>query len=178
MTASGPSFEIRTPEGEDRERRVCGQCGFIDYVNPKIVAGAVVADDLGRILICRRAIAPRTGFWTLPAGYMEEGESVEAAARREAREEACADIELDALLGVYSIPRISQVQIFFRARLKSEIAPGPESQEVRLCAFEDIPRATLAFPSVHWALDDWMAARGQPAPVPVMRTQNPGDQPY
>lgn len=166
-----PQFELKTPQGEDRERRVCAACGFIDYINPKLVAGAVVTDEQGRILICRRAIEPGRGLWTLPAGYMELGESVEAAARREAREEAMADIALDALIAVYSVPRISQVQIFFRARLLSAIAPGPESLEVALRAWDDLPMEDLAFPSVRWALDDWRASLGQGAPVPVMRTQ-------
>ncbi|MCC5997299.1 MAG: NUDIX hydrolase [Oceanicaulis sp.] len=172
MTGPEPRFDIRTPDGEDRARRVCARCGFIDYVNPRIVAGAVVTDDSGRILICRRAIAPRVGFWTLPAGYMEQGESVEEAARREAREEACAEIALDGLLAVYSIPRISQVQIFFRARLVSDIAPGPESQEVSLLGWDALPMDALAFPSVRWALEDWRAGRDQPVPVPVMRVQD------
>lgn len=171
MTHRPPEFELKVPDGEDRARRVCAACGFIDYVNPRIVAGAVVTDDQGRILICRRAIEPSRGLWTLPAGYMETGESVEQAARREAREEAMADIELDGLLAVYSVPRISQVQIFFRARLLSPVAPGPESLEVALRAWEDLPMDELAFPSVRWALDDWRAAAGQAAPVPVMRTQ-------
>ncbi|MCH8488782.1 MAG: NUDIX hydrolase [Oceanicaulis sp.] len=174
MTDNAPRFELKTPDGEDRARRVCSACGFIDYVNPKIVAGAVVTDDQGRILICRRAIDPSRGLWTLPAGYMELSESVEAAAVREAREEAMADIELDALLAVYSVPRISQVQIFFRARLVSAIAPGPESLEVSLRHWNDLPMDSLAFPSVRWALDDWRAARGHSAPVPVMRTQTAG----
>lgn len=171
MNDGPPRFELKIPDGEDRARRVCTACGFIDYVNPKIVAGAVVTDELGRILICRRAIEPSRGLWTLPAGYMELGESVEDAARREAREEAMADIELTGLLAVYSVPRISQVQIFFRARLLSSIAPGPESLEVSLRHWDDLPGDALAFPTVRWALDDWRAAKDQAAPVPVMRTQ-------
>ncbi len=171
MSDAPPRFELKTPQGEDRARRVCSACGFIDYVNPKIVAGAVVTDDDGRILICRRAIEPSRGLWTLPAGYMEQGESVEEAARREAREEAMAQIELDGLLAVYSVPRISQVQIFFRARLLSPIAPGAESLEVALRHWDDLPVDALAFPTVRWALDDWRAVLGQAAPLPVMRTQ-------
>lgn len=171
MTDRSPRFELKTPDGEDRTRRVCADCGFIDYVNPKIVAGAVVTDDQGRILICRRAIEPGKGLWTLPAGYMELGESVEQAAMREAREEAMANITLEGLIAVYSVPRISQVQVFFRASLLSNVAPGPESLEVALRAWDDLPFGALAFPSVRWALDDWRAARGEAAPVPVMRTQ-------
>ncbi len=158
MAPDGPinmtstAFSLRVPDGDNRERHVCDTCGFINYVNPKIVAGAVVSAG-DRILLCRRAIEPARGRWTIPAGFMEERETVEAAALREAREEACADIGLEALLAVYSIPRLSQVQVIFKARLQDErIAPGPESLEVALVRFEDIPWTDLAFPSVHWAL--------------------------
>lgn len=153
------SFSLRTPPGDDRDRHVCNNCDFIDYVNPRIVAGVVAHDDDGRILICKRAIEPRRGFWTLPAGFMEKGESVEEGAMREAREEACADLELGPLLAVYSIPRISQVQIFFRARLRNTPRPGPESQEVSLVHWDEIPRKDLAFPSVSWALDQYWRTR-------------------
>lgn len=155
------SFSARIPPGEDRERRICDACGFIDYVNPRIVTG-VVAHAGGRILLCRRAIEPRRGFWTLPAGFMELGESAEDGARREAREEACAELEIEALLGLYSVPRIGQVQIFFRARLLNEPAAGPESLEVGLFAWEDIPWSELAFPSVPWALSHHRATLSQP----------------
>ncbi len=138
---------------------MCNRCDFVDYVNPKIVTGSVVTAADGRILLCRRAIEPRKGFWTLPAGFMEEGETVEEAALREAREEASADIEIDRLLAVYSVPRISQVQIMFRARLISDIAPGPESEEVRLTAWREIPWSKLAFPTVVWALTHYAAVR-------------------
>jgi len=104
-----PDFIRRVPEGEDRERRVCGTCGFVDYQNPRVIVGSVVAHD-GRILLCRRAIEPRLGFWTLPAGYMELGETMQAGAQREAWEEARARIILDGVLGLYSISRIGQVR--------------------------------------------------------------------
>jgi ADP-ribose pyrophosphatase YjhB (NUDIX family) len=138
-------FRLAIPEGDDRVRRICNRCNFVDYVNPKIVTGSVVTKgDL--ILLCKRAIEPRKGFWTLPAGFMEEGESVEDGARREAREEACADIRIDRLLAVYSVPRIAQVQIMFRAELLSDIVPGPESQEVKLVAWKDIPLVAARLP--------------------------------
>lgn len=154
------SFANQIPPGEDRERRVCQTCGYIDYVNPRIVTG-VVAHAGGKILLCRRAIEPRKGFWTLPAGFMELGESVEEGARREAREEAMAELEIETMLGVYSIPRIGQVQIFFRARLLNDPAPGPESLEVALLAWDDIPWKELAFPSVKWSLDAYRATEGK-----------------
>ena len=177
MDAPGPDFHHTTPEGEDRARRVCRTCGFIDYVNPKIVAGVVATSDDGRVLMCRRAIEPRSGFWTLPAGYMEEGESVEQAALREAREEACATLELQGVLAIYSIPRLSQVQIFFRARLSEpQIAAGPESEAVALYGWDELPLPDLAFPSVKWALDDFRAGHGQHL-GPSMRTQGPDFKP-
>jgi ADP-ribose pyrophosphatase YjhB (NUDIX family) len=179
MSDLSPAFTNRIPKDEDRERQICDHCGFIDYVNPKIVAGSVVEAEDGRILMCKRAIEPRSGYWTLPAGYMELGESVADAAAREAREEACAEIETIDLLGIYSIPRISQVQIFFRARLsKPEIAAGPESQEVALYHWDEIPMNDLAFPSVRWALEDWRARKGQTGVAPAMRTQGADFAPY
>lgn len=141
---------------------MCDSCGFVDYVNPRIVAGVVAHRD-GQILLCRRAIEPRRGFWTLPAGFMELGESVEEGAAREAHEEARAELEIETLLGLYSIPRIGQVQIFFRARLLNDPAPGPESLEVGLFHWENIPWSELAFPSVRWALDHHRAVEGQAA---------------
>ncbi|WP_341898112.1 NUDIX hydrolase [Ferrovibrio terrae] len=145
-------FSRRIPDGDSLERHVCTDCGWIHYTNPKIVVGAVVTDG-EQILLCRRAIAPREGFWTIPAGYMEERETSEAGAMREAMEEACAEIRIDALLAVYNIPRISQVQLIYRATLaKPDFSAGPESLEVRLFRWEEIPWSDLAFPSVHWAL--------------------------
>jgi ADP-ribose pyrophosphatase YjhB (NUDIX family) len=153
-TADKPatSFSRRVPEGDQLERAVCDTCGFIAYENPKIVVGTVVHHE-GRILMCRRAIEPRHGFWTLPAGFMELGETVEQAAMREAQEEALADIVIDGLLAVYSVPRISQVQVMFRGHLrKPDFSPGPESLDVKLVAFDEIPWTELAFPTVRWAL--------------------------
>lgn len=150
--ARGPT--LRTiPLGDNRERMVCRDCGFIHYDNPKIVVGAVCRWE-ERILLCRRAIEPRAGFWTLPAGYLELNESTQAGAMREAWEEAQARIAIDGLLAVYDIPRISQVQIIYHARLTSAaIAAGPESRDVRLFAWDEVPWDDLAFSSVRWALD-------------------------
>ncbi|HVZ02891.1 MAG TPA: NUDIX hydrolase [Dongiaceae bacterium] len=151
-TAPQQNFRRMVPEGEDRERLVCADCGFINYENPKIVVGSVVHHG-DRILLCRRAINPRKGYWTLPAGFLEQHETTMAGAEREAWEEARAKIEIDSLLAVYSIPRLSQVQLIYRARLAApEIAAGPESVEVGLFGFDDIPWQEIAFPSVHWAL--------------------------
>lgn len=154
----GPAFSVRIPDGDDQERLVCDHCAHVQYVNPKIVAGSVVYSG-DRILLCRRAIDPRLGFWTLPAGFMELRESTSEAAKREAMEEARAHIEIEALLAVYNIPRISQVQLIYRARLADpNISAGPESQEVRLFGWDEIPWDELAFPSVFWALDHFRQA--------------------
>jgi ADP-ribose pyrophosphatase YjhB (NUDIX family) len=171
-----PSFSLKVPPGEDRERRVCDRCGFIDYVNPRIVVGAVAAwcekgspfgpDAVGleevRLLLCRRAIMPRRGYWTLPAGFMEEGETVADATRREATEEAGVELELDQVLCLYDIPGRSQVQIIHRARLNSpRLDPGVETQQAVLFAWKDIPWKALAFYSVSWALLAFEESRRQ-----------------
>lgn len=154
-----PFFEDKIPDDDDRVRSVCGHCGFVDYQNPKIVVGSVATWN-DRILICKRAIEPRKGFWTLPAGYLELGESAEDGAKREAYEEARADLDIERVLAVYSVSRISQVQIMFRARLLSQdIAPGPESQEVKLVTWEEIPWDEVAFPTVNWALQNWYTTK-------------------
>ena len=163
---------MEVPDGDDSERRVCQRCDFIDYVNPRIVVGSVVTWE-DKILICKRAIEPRLGFWTLPAGFMETGETVEEAAQREAQEEACADIEIERVLAVYSIPRISQVQVMFKAKLVSpDIAPGPESQEVKLVKWDEIPWKEMAFPSTVWALKNWKSVEGREDYVPFGNPPN------
>ncbi|ODN72519.1 NUDIX hydrolase [Methylobrevis pamukkalensis] len=146
-----PDFERRVPPGDSVVRDVCARCGFVAYENPKIVVGSVVRVG-EKVLLCRRAIEPSHGLWTLPAGFMELGETPEGGARREAREEALAEIEIRDLLAVYTIPRISQVQLIYRAGLSGGFAPGEESLEVALFAPDEIPWAELAFASVHWAL--------------------------
>lgn len=147
----GPVHTL-VPDGDDRTRNVCRDCGYIEYTNPKIIVGAVcVWED--RFLLCRRAIEPRIGYWTIPAGYMELGETTADGARREAWEEATVRIEIDGFIGVYEIPHISQVYVVHRARLLGpDFAPGLESAEVALFAWDDIPWDAMAFPSVRWAL--------------------------
>lgn len=146
------------PEGDTRERLICPDCGFIQYDNPRIVVGTVARWD-DRVLLCRRSIMPRKGFWTLPAGYLELHESVLDGAKREAWEEARARIAIEGVLAVYNIPRLSQVQIIFRATLESpDVDAGPESEEVGLFLWDEIPWPDLAFPSVRWALHHWREA--------------------
>ncbi len=168
----GPHFERRVPEGDTSERYVCGRCGHIHYSNPKIVVGAVVMHD-DRVLLCRRAIEPRKGYWTLPAGFLEEHEDPKEGARREAREEACAEIAIDALLAVYFVPHISQVQLIYRARLASpDFGAGPESEAVELFAWSDIPWTELAFPSVGWALRHFREVKGKTTFAPFGNPQD------
>lgn len=148
-------------------RQVCDTCGFINYVNPKIVAGVVIDDGQGRILLCRRAIEPRHGFWTVPAGFMEERETTAEGAAREAWEEAQAKVSINALLGIYEVPRISQVHFMYRSTLSEDsFAPGPESLEVAWFAYADIPWDQMAFPTGVWALKDWAKVQGQSSFVP------------
>ncbi|NOG71475.1 NUDIX domain-containing protein [Roseicella sp. DB1501] len=169
-----PDFVRTVPPGDDRERLTCPDCGFVAYENPKIVVGSVVAEG-GRILLCRRAIEPRRGYWTLPAGYMEMAETVEEGARREAWEEAGARIAIEGVLAVYSIARIGQVQVIFRAGLAEPgIAAGPESQEVGFFGWDEIPWQDIAFPSVHWALRRWHDMRDRPLAAPAT---NPPEDP-
>ncbi len=163
---SGENFVRRRPDGDTHDREMCGTCGFINYQNPKVVVGSVVHHG-ERILMCRRAIEPSLGYWTLPAGYLELGESVADGARREAMEEACANIRIDAVLAVYSLAHIGQVQIIHLAQLDvPEFAPGPESSEVKLFDWDDIPRGDLAFPSVAWALKHSRMAKTTTASLP------------
>lgn len=151
---------VRTvPEGDNVERLVCPDCGFVNYENPKIVVGTVATWE-GRILLCRRNIPPRKGYWTIPAGYMELNETTEAGARREAMEEANAELQDLQVLAIYNIPRISQVQIIYRGALATpHVAAGPESQAVDFFDWHDIPWDDLAFPSVHWALNHFAEIR-------------------
>jgi ADP-ribose pyrophosphatase YjhB (NUDIX family) len=169
-----PSFSLKVPDGDSRNRRVCDHCGFVDYINPRLVVGTVCTWD-DRILLCRRAIPPREGYWTVPAGFLEEGETTEEGAAREALEEAHAQIEMGALLGIYNIPHISQVHLFYRARLLApDVRAGDETREVRLLAWPEIPWSELAFPSVHWALVAFDEVRDRKEFTP--RCNPPGDR--
>ena len=166
-------FIKRVPDGDNRERDVCDQCGWIHYRNPQVVVGAVCSWE-GKILLCRRAIEPRHGYWTIPAGYLEQNETTEAGARRETAEEACADIRIEHLLAVYNIPRISQVQLIYKAVLSNgKFAPGEESLETELVDYADIPWNELAFPTVHWALQQYAQVADRESFTPF--TNPPGD---
>jgi len=157
--SAGPSVEA-VPDGDNRTRLVCPDCGYVEYTNPKIVVGAVCTWD-SRILLCRRAIAPSRGLWTIPAGFMELGENTAEGAAREVWEEATARVRVEELIGVYEIPRISQVQFFYRAPMTgSEFAAGEESLAVDLFSWDAIPWDRLAFPSVTWVLERYRTGGG------------------
>lgn len=169
----GNRVQRAVPSGDDRERAVCPACETIHYVNPKVVVGSVCIHD-DRVLLCRRAIEPRRGFWTIPAGYLELDESAEEGAAREALEEACARIEIEDLIAVYSVRRARQIQLLFRAALPTpDFGVGEESLEVELVAWEAIPWPELAFPTVHLVLERAMALRGQRGPLVPVRQSVP-----
>jgi ADP-ribose pyrophosphatase YjhB (NUDIX family) len=171
--ACAGELTLMRPEGDDRERHVCPKCGTVHYLNPKVVVGAVCTLD-DRLLICRRAIDPRSGFWTIPAGFLELGETAEQGAVREAWEEARARISIDGLIATYSVPRIGQVQLLYRATLLDpRVSAGPESREVRLIGWDEIPWDELAFTTVHWVLRRAMELRR--ARGPLVTVFNPDD---
>jgi ADP-ribose pyrophosphatase YjhB (NUDIX family) len=148
----GAPVTSRVPPGDDRPRYVCDSCGTIFYSNPKIVAGCIPQWD-DQLLLCRRAIEPRSGLWTLPAGFMENGESTAQAAARETLEEANARVEMGNLFAYLNIPTINQVYVIFLARLLDrDFFAGAESLEVRLFREHEIPWEEIAFPSIERAL--------------------------
>ena len=156
----GASVELSLPQDDHRERHVCTVCGTIHYENPKIIAGAIPEWTDGRILLCRRAIEPRSGFWTLPAGFMENGETTSQAAARETLEEANARIEVLGLYAMYNLPYINQVQLLFRAKLLDlNFSPGVESLEVALFGENEIPWDTLAFRPIRYTLEHFFSDR-------------------
>lgn len=151
--ACGAATEYRVPADDNRERAVCTACGEIHYENPLNVVGTVPVFG-ERVLLCRRAIEPRHGFWTLPAGFMELGETVADGARRETDEEAGAQVELEGLFTVLNVVRVGQVHLFYRARMLSEhLAPGPETLEARLFREDEVPWDELAFRTVRRTLE-------------------------
>jgi ADP-ribose pyrophosphatase YjhB (NUDIX family) len=153
----GANVTFSIPPGDSLPRHVCNVCGHIHYENPRLVVGCVVEWD-DKILLCRRAIEPRRGYWTLPAGFMENGETTSQAAIRETHEEAGARILIDAPFAMISIAHINQVHLFYRGRMASpHFAAGEESLEVSLYQPEQIPWNELAFRSVALCLERYLA---------------------
>jgi ADP-ribose pyrophosphatase YjhB (NUDIX family) len=152
-------LEFRIPEGDTLPRFVCAACGTIHYQNPKIVVGCLPEWN-GQVLLCKRAIEPRHGLWTLPAGFLENGETLSAGALRETLEEANARVLLDPLYTLISLPQINQIYMMFRARLADlDFGPGVESLEVRLFDEADIPWESLAFRTIARTLRNWFLDR-------------------
>jgi ADP-ribose pyrophosphatase YjhB (NUDIX family) len=155
----GNAVTLRIPEGDHAPRHVCDRCGTIHYENPKIVVISV-PDYQGRILICRRGIEPRLGYWAIPGGFLENDETLEVGAAREAREEAELDVEIGSLLLLANITYARQVHVFFRSRMRTpHFGTTPESTEVKLVELKDIPWNDLAFPSTEAALRHYVADR-------------------
>jgi len=157
--ACGSVVDYLVPADDNRERAVCPACGTVHYVNPLNVVGTVpVWQD--RVLLCRRNIEPRYGLWTLPAGFMELGETTEQGALRETDEEAGARVELEGLFTVLNVVRVGQLHLFYRARLlDTDFHPGPESIEVRLFDETEVPWEELAFRTVRETLQRYFEDR-------------------
>ncbi|MBT8070333.1 MAG: NUDIX hydrolase [Gammaproteobacteria bacterium] len=151
-SSCGSNLVKLVPRNDDRQRHVCSDCGTVHYQNPKIVTGCLPVWQES-VLLCRRAIEPRSGYWTVPAGFMELNETVEQGAIRETWEEARARVELLAPYSMFNLTHVNQLYIIFRARLKDlDFRPGPESKEVRLFAEHEIPWDELAFGTVRHTL--------------------------
>lgn len=189
----GAAVRLRIPPGDDRPRFSCDSCGAIHYQNPKVVVGCL-PEWQDKLLLCKRAIEPRLGWWTLPAGYLEIGETVAEGARRETLEEAGADVLGIVPYGLYNIRHIGQIYLMFRAELaEPRFKPGRESLEVRLFGEEEIPWERLAFPVIGESLRRYFQDRsrgifafhtgnierriGQPAGEKPASGRPPTDQP-
>ncbi len=155
----GHSTIEKIPLGDQKIRKVCTHCGTIHYVNPKVICGALALWE-GKVLLCRRAIEPRYGLWTLPAGYMELFETMEQGAARETREESEAEVDIEQLYCMYNIPRIGQIYVLFKTQIKDGFfGAGEETLESRLFEEHEIPWNDLAFPSVERTLRHYFEDR-------------------
>ena len=154
-SSCGDSVTLQIPEGDDRERFVCVSCEIIHYSNPRVIVGCVPVYE-GKVLLCNRAIEPRKNYWTLPAGFMENGETTLQGAARETWEEARARVSNMSLYRVFDVPHISQVYMFYRCDLDNgEYGVGPESLETALYSQEEIPWDRIAFPVIHETLKEY-----------------------
>jgi ADP-ribose pyrophosphatase YjhB (NUDIX family) len=148
----GAPVRLYIPPGDNLPRHVCDACRIVHYQNPKLVVGCIPEWE-DKILLCRRAINPRYGLWTVPAGFMENGETTAQAAAREALEEACARVEITGLYALFNLPHINQVYLIFRSRLLDmDCMPGSESLEVGMFYEHEIPWSQLAFATVRESL--------------------------
>lgn len=159
-SSCGAEVAFKIPAGDSRERAVCPDCEFIHYQNPKIVVGCLPERD-GKLLLCKRAIEPRHGFWTAPAGFLELGESIAAGAARETLEEACAEVRMGPLFASVDVVYAGQLHLFFKADLVSDFSAGEESLDVALFEVADIPWDDLAFSSNRFAIEKWLKDGGR-----------------
>jgi len=150
----------KIPEGDNRNRWVCESCGTVHYQNPRVVVGCVPERD-GQILLCKRSIEPRYGYWTVPAGFMELGESMEEGAARETLEEACAEVEIGHLFATVDVIEAGQVHVFFTARLLGGFAAGAESLDAGMFDKDAIPWDEIAFRSGRYALEKYLEDAGE-----------------
>jgi ADP-ribose pyrophosphatase YjhB (NUDIX family) len=150
----------KIPDGDNRHRWVCERCDIVHYQNPKIVVGSVAEQD-GKILLCRRAIEPRYGYWTVPAGFMELGETMEQGATREIFEEACAEVQIGHLYASVDVVEAGQVHLFFTAVLLSDFSAGDESLDAALFSEQEIPWTEIAFRSGKFALEKFFEDAGE-----------------
>ncbi|MBX2991022.1 MAG: NUDIX hydrolase [Bacteroidetes bacterium] len=158
-SACGKPVRLAVPEGDHTQRHVCDACNTIHYENPRIIVGCLPVSG-NKVLLCKRSNEPRKGFWTLPAGFLEKGETIEEGAMRETREEANAEVVIGRLFSVYSIPDFAQVYMFFLAELpKTDFSPGAETEAVALFSEPEIPWKEIAFSSVRFTLKQYFDNR-------------------
>jgi len=162
----------RVPDGDNKTRWVCDACATVHYQNPKIVVGCVPRLD-DRILLCKRAIEPRYGYWTVPAGFMEIGETIAEGAARETLEEACARVEIGHLFASVDVPQAGQVHLFFTAQLLGDFAAGEETLDVGLFTFDEIPWDEIAFRSGYFALRKYIEDAGRNNGVHLHEVRRP-----
>jgi ADP-ribose pyrophosphatase YjhB (NUDIX family) len=155
----GATVSRRIPAGDTIARWVCGTCEAIHYQNPRVVVGCIPQRD-GRILLCKRAIEPRYGYWTVPAGFLEVGESIAQGAARETREEACAEVRIGHLFASVDVVEAGQLHLFFTAQLLGDFAAGAESLDVRMYTEEQVPWDDIAFRSGKFALKKFFEDAG------------------
>lgn len=159
-SSCGGNISRIVPDGDNRERAVCDECHTVHYKNPLLVVGCVV-ESAGKVLLCKRSIEPRYGYWTVPAGFMELGETMAAGAARETLEEACARVEISHQFASVDVPDAGQVHIFFCGKLVGDFGAGEETLESRLFSADEIPWDDLAFQSSRFALQKYLEDRGQ-----------------
>jgi len=165
-SSCGASVKLRIPPGDNRQRFICTSCGEIHYQNPKLVTGCIPEWE-DQVLLCRRAIEPRYGLWTLPAGFMENEESAQQGAARETMEEANAAVSIEQLYTTFNLPHISQVYLLFRASLDNlDFSPGSESLDVALFREDQIPWDELAFPVIRETLKHYFQDRARGVFIP------------